>query len=106
MRERQGRLGEHYAHLAAEFVNAESNRSSLITVTRATVSDDLRRATVFITVLPEERERVALEFLNRSTDDFRSFVTEKTKSRRLPHFTFAIDLGDKHRRRLDSLGPL
>ena len=106
MRNRQESLGEHYAHLAAEFVNTESNRTSLITITRATVSDDLARVTILATVLPEEREHGVVDFLNRNIDDFCSFITRKTKSRRLPRFTFAIDLGEKNRRRLDSIGPL
>jgi ribosome-binding factor A len=103
MRDRQDRLQEQYAHLAAEYVKAESNRTSLITVTRALVSDDLARATVFVTVLPEEREHGAVDFLNRSRDEFRAFIARKTKSRRLPNFTFAIDLGEKHRRHLDTI---
>ncbi len=103
MRERQDRLGEFYAHLAAEYVNAESNRTSLITVTRATMNSDLSRVAVFVTILPEERERGAIDFLNRSTDDLRAFITKKTKFRRLPHFTFVLDTGEKNRRRLDEI---
>lgn len=103
MHGRQDRLAEHYAHLAAEYVNAESNRTSLITVTRATLTSDLSRGTIFITVLPEEGERGAVGFLNRNRDEFRAFITEKTKSRKIPYFVFAPDVGEKHRRRLDSI---
>lgn len=101
--QRQSKIAEQIAHLAAEFLGKESNRQSLITVTRADVSVDLANATIYITVLPDDQEDVALDFAKRKRTDFRSFVKKKTQLRRLPFFDFAIDKGEKHRQHLDTL---
>ena len=52
---------EKFAHLiqkiGAQFLGKVNNQTSLITVTSVTTSPDLRRATIFITVLPESKEK-------------------------------------------------
>ncbi len=88
---------------AAEFLAREANRDALITVTRAEMSEDGKRAVVYITVLPEEREIQALAFANRNRGELSLFLSKRTKGMRVPHFEFLIDLGDKNRRRLDEL---
>lgn len=94
---------EGFAHLAAEFINTESNRTSLITVTRATLSDDERRADIFFTVLPTEQEATAEVFLKRKRTEFRDFVKKHTKARIVPTFDFQIDSGERNRQELDAL---
>ena len=63
---RQIQIAEALAHHAAMFFTRESNGTSLITVTRADVSPDLKNATVYISVLPESAEQKALEFAKRN----------------------------------------
>ncbi len=81
----------------------EANRDSLITVTRSEMSEDGKRAVVYITVFPETREHVALAFANRNRGELGAFLSKRTKGMRVPHFEFKIDMGDKNRRRLDEL---
>ena len=102
--QRQQKVAEQIAHLAADFLGKESNRQSLITVTRADVAPDLSRATVFFTVLPISYEQAALDFTKRKRTAFRTFVKKHTALRRLPFFDFEIDYGEKHRQRLDAIG--
>lgn len=94
---------EVLAHAAAEFINLESNRESLITVTRAALSSDEKRATIFISVLPESGETAALSFLKRNRTEFREFAQKKTRVRVLPFFDFEIDYGEKNRQDIDTL---
>jgi len=58
----QERQAEALRTAAAEFLSREANRNNLITVTRAEMSGDGKRATIFITVFPEsgETENVAI----------------------------------------------
>ena len=56
---------------AAEFLVREASPQSLITVTRALVSSDGKRADIFITVFPESQEETAVAFANRHRHDFR-----------------------------------
>lgn len=92
-----------FAHLAAEFINKESNRQSLITVTGAIVSSDGKRCDVLLTVLPEDKEHDAVDFLSRKRSEFRDFVKMRVRGRTIPMFDFLIDTGEKNRQVLDQL---
>jgi ribosome-binding factor A len=88
---------------AAEFIAREAGPQSLITVTRAELSEDRRRGTIFITVLPETAELQAVEFANRNRAEFGHFFAKRIRGMHIPHVEFVIDEGDKVRRRLDEL---
>jgi ribosome-binding factor A len=103
MTERIEKLRGLYKDLAAIYLNQESNRSSLITVTDVQVSKERKRAIVFATVYPEEQEQAVLDFLKRKRSDFKKYVASHAKMRRVPFFDFAIDKGEKHRQNLDQL---
>ena len=100
---RQTQIGEAIAHLAGEFFARESNSQSLITVTRADVSPDIKNVTVYFSVLPEKLENVALNFAKRVRTDFREYLKEHSVLRYLPTVDFALDLGEKNRQRIDEL---
>ncbi|MAJ97302.1 MAG: hypothetical protein CMI56_01640 [Parcubacteria group bacterium] len=101
--QRQQKVSEQLAHLAADYLGRESNRQSLITVTRAAISPDLSKATIYFTVLPDSYQETALDFAKRKRTEFRSYVKKHTQLRRLPFFDFEIDHGEKHRQHLDTL---
>lgn len=89
--------------LAAQFLSRESNRTSLVTVTDCTTSPDLKKATIFFTVLPTEKEHDALEFSKRKRSELREFLKKNMKSKMIPFIDFAIDNGEKNRQRIDEL---
>jgi len=97
------RLAEYIRETAAEYLSRESNRDSLITVTRVELSDKNDHARVLITVLPTEKEEGALEFVSRRKNDFRLYFMKKIDINRTPRFSFAIDMGEKNRQRLDEI---
>ncbi len=93
-----------FARLAAEFINTESNRQSLITVTRSKLSDDERRTDIFFTVLPEDKEEEVRIFLMRNRAPFRDYVKKHSENLRiLPTFDFKLDVGEKNRLDLEAL---
>ena len=94
---------ERLREVAAEFMAREANRNSLITVTRAEMGTNGRSATIFITVYPETAEAQAVEFANRNRGEFGKFFETRVRGMRVPRVEFAIDMGDKNRRRLDEL---
>jgi len=104
MARRPEQVAEVLRQLAAEFIERESNRTSLITVTRAEVGDKQNRATVFITVLPDSEEDAALDFVKRKRGVFRDYLNEKLHIHPLPFVDFVIDFGEKNRQRIDELG--
>ena len=100
---RQTQVAELIAHLAGEFLERESNRQSLITVTRADMSPDLKNVTIFFSVLPEKFEKSALMFAKRVRTDFREYLKKKSQMKFLPTVDFELDLGEKHRQKIDEL---
>jgi len=103
--DRHDRVDSLIAHLAASFIQAEANTNPLITVTRVTTSQDYKKATVYITTLPEgpEHERNALIFLKRIGGDLRGFVKKKSNLKVIPHIDFALDVGERHRQHIEEI---
>ncbi len=89
--------------VVAEYLNYHSNGSSMITVTNCLVSDDFKRATIYITVLPDDKEAEALNFAKRQRSEIREFLRKKTKIGLLPFIDIELDLGEKHRQKIDEL---
>ena len=88
---------------AAEYFLTESNNDSLITVTKVDIYEKGKRATVFFTALPENKEEDALEFAKRRRNDFRGFVMSKKSFGYVPRMDFEIDYGEHNRQRIDEL---
>ncbi len=103
MNQRNEKIANNIKELAAEFLGRENNRTSLITVTGATVSPDIKRATVFITVLPSSKEKAALEFTKRKRADLRDYLKKNMPIKIIPFIDIAIDLGEKNRQKIDEL---
>ena len=91
------------SRFAAEYFGIESNRDSLITITRVDMLDRGRRALVYFTALPTEKEATALEFAMRRRNDFRQFIMTKKSFGFAPKIDFCIDLGEHNRQRIDEL---
>ena len=100
---RTDKVGNQIKELAAQFLGRENNRTSLITVTSASVSPDLKRATVFFTVLPDSKENAALGFVKRKRGELREFLKKNMPIKTIPFVDFAIDLGEKNRQKIDEL---
>ena len=100
---RQEKVANVLKELTAEFLGRENNKTSLITVTSANVSPDLKRATIFITVLPDSKEEAALEFAKRKRGDLREHVKKNLEIKTIPFIDIQIDRGEKHRQKIDEL---
>ncbi len=103
MSERQAKVAHLLQENVAKFVQQEANADPLITITRIDISPDLKRAIVFFTTLPDGKENEALIFLKRSGGDMRQYLKSHTKIKRIPHFDFMIDAGERHRQHIDDV---
>jgi len=101
--EREDRLEDEIAQRAAAFINLESNRKSLITVTRAVAAKDKHKVIVLISVLPKEQEDNVLFFLKRKRSLFRTYLRKESRLKMIPTLDFELDYGEKNRERLDEL---
>lgn len=100
---RQDKVTNLLRELAGTFIQGESNKTSLITVTDCSVSRDMKRATIFLTVFPETKEKAALDFLKRRRSEFRDHLKRNMSSHTIPFIDFEIDRGEKNRQKIDSL---
>ncbi len=100
---RRLRVAENLMHLAAEFFRVESNHQSLITITKADLAPNFSESTIYFTVLPQSMEEHALNFAKRKRKEFKQYIKKHTSMRRIPFFDFAIDVGEKHRQRIDEI---
>ncbi len=98
---RQTMVAQEIAHHAGLFVARESNGVSLITVTRADVAPDLKKTTIYVSVLPKEQEQTAIAFLKRVRTDFHDYLKNKTVLRNVPTVDFVLDFGEENRQRID-----
>jgi ribosome-binding factor A len=103
MSRRQEQVSQLLQQLTGRYIQETADPSSLITVTAVDVSPDMAQATVYISVLPEDRENPALDFLRRHARDMKEYVKDNCALRRVPHFAFAIDEGERNRQRIDEL---
>ena len=97
------RFEEIIRDLASRFLSLQSNRTSLITVTKIEANDKGSSVTIYFTVFPENQENAALDFARRQRSEFREYIKENARLMRIPHVDFAIDFGEKSRQKIDAL---
>jgi len=103
MTTRQEKVASLIKEKVAEFLMRENNQTSLITVISANTSPDLKKATVFITVLPEDKEKTALQFAKRKRREIRDFLKKHLLTKTVPFIDIEIDRGEKNRQKIDEL---
>lgn len=103
MLQRNEKVANFLKELSARFLEHESNGTSLITVTSCNVSPDLKRATIFITVLPDEKEHDALDFAKRKRGELRDYIKKNMQTKVVPFVDIEIDRGEKNRQKIDKL---
>jgi ribosome-binding factor A len=101
--QRNEKVANRIKELSAEFLAREGNRTSLINVIHASCSPDMKRATIYITVLPVDKEKTALEFAKRRRPELRQFLKKNMPIKIIPFIDIAIDLGEKNRQKIDEL---
>jgi ribosome-binding factor A len=99
---KQERFEEILRDNAARFFSLESNRTSMITVTKVLAKDNGRLVTIYITVFPEDQENAAIDFAKRKRTDFREYIKDHARLMRIPFFDFEIDRGEKARQKIDA----
>ncbi len=97
------RRAERIKQATAEVVSRIAGPASLITVTGIRISPNLKTVVILITVLPEDKEKGALDFLKRKTSEIVAEINKKVKVGGQLRMTFEIDRGEKNRQRVEDL---
>ncbi len=103
MAKRQEKFASLLRELVGSFINAELNMDGVNTITLVEVSDDLKRAKIFINVYPEDKEEKNLASIKDKTRNINNYIKSKLRTKFLPSLSFEIDKGIKIERRIDEL---
>jgi ribosome-binding factor A len=74
-----------------------------ITVTAAKVSDDLRHATIYISVLDEKESKRTLRKINSSAPFIRSELGKRLKMKHIPSLRIVNDEAIEYGRKIDDI---
>ncbi|MGB0925344.1 MAG: ribosome-binding factor A [Minisyncoccia bacterium] len=96
-------INKEMKKLFADFIERESNKESLVTVTRCEIAADRKNIDVFFSTYPVDQEKKVLAFLNRQKWNARDYMKKRIQTRVIPFVTFKIDEGEKNRQRIDEL---
>ncbi len=100
---RNEKIINNIKELSAIYIEREAGPSSMITVTRALISPDGKRATIMVSVLPKEKEKAAYGFIKRNLGELRKYVSKNLKINPIPFLDVQIDEGEKNRQKIDEL---
>ena len=100
---RDERLKSVILAVANEYVQRESNGTSLITLTDVRLADKGGRALLLFTVIPQNKEKAALDFFKRKRGELREYITGKVRMRKVPFLDVAIDGGEHNRQKIDEI---
>ncbi|OHA17526.1 MAG: hypothetical protein A3H57_02305 [Candidatus Taylorbacteria bacterium RIFCSPLOWO2_02_FULL_43_11] len=88
---------------ASEFFKRESDRTSMITVTRTEIKDRSKKALIYITVFPEDKEETALSFTKRKRTELHNYLINETGLVMVPFVDIEIDIGEKNRQKIEAI---
>lgn len=88
---RREHLMEYMKNYSGDFFARNSSGGSLITVTNVWISEDLKNADIFISVMPESKSEAAINFAKRQRTDLQKYIFSKIKLSRLPFLDIILD---------------
>ncbi len=102
---RSQRLSELLKEEVADIVlhKIKDPRLGLITLTAVEITDDLRHAKVFFTVLKEEDKTLTLQILNEAKGFVRGEIAKRLRIKIIPTFEFVYDESIDRGFRIDKL---
>jgi ribosome-binding factor A len=103
MKQKDEKIKEVIRQLSAEFFSRMSNRTSLITITDVELKSRNSKATILFTVIPDNQEEAALDFMRRQLRELREYVGDHVKIMHVPFLDVAIDKGEKNRQQIDEI---
>ena len=101
--DRNHKIAEQVKEIAAQFIERESNKSALLTITRVEIYDRGRSGMIYLSVLPESGEDSAINFLKRKRPDIRTILKKQLNMRTIPFLDVQIDKGQKALHTIEAL---
>ncbi|MBI2109477.1 MAG: ribosome-binding factor A [Parcubacteria group bacterium] len=99
---RQEKLNALFKKLIAQFLSI-SVTDTLITVTECIVAKDVKNATAFIAIYPEDKTDSTMSLILEKQKELHDFLGQHTKMKYVPHLTFTVDTGEQKREKINKL---
>lgn len=78
-------------------------RLGFVTVTGAKITEDLKIATIYLSILKEEEKEATLEIINSAKGFIRAELAKRLKMKFIPALTFRIDESLEYGNRIEKL---
>ena len=101
MSDRKEKVHNLVRELAAKFLQTKTGGGYLISLTDSSITPDLKRIKIFMTVLPDQEEKMAMKFVASQASDLHEYLKKNMHMKFIPFITFAIDKGEKSRQRFE-----
>lgn len=101
--QKHNRIEEAIREAAGLYVAREGGTTSMITITRVQLDEKGRKAIIFYTCIPEDKEKAAFGFLKRSLGGIREFCQSRIKTHTIPFLDVMVDDGEKNFRHINEL---
>ncbi|MEW6214690.1 MAG: 30S ribosome-binding factor RbfA [Nitrospirota bacterium] len=102
---RSQRVGDLLREEIADIVihRLKDPRIGFITVTGVDVTDDIKIARVYVSILKDEEKKTTLEILNSAKSFIRSELSKRLRMRFIPIIEFRLDVSIEYGNRIDRL---
>jgi ribosome-binding factor A len=96
MKERIKRINGLIKEVLSQIVFKQTDfEGVLVTLTRVETEKDLKKAKVFVSIIPEKMEKEVFEILKKKKNYFRHLLGKKVFLKKIPEIEFLIDKGEK-----------
>ena len=102
---RSQRVGDLLREEIADIImkKVKDPRLGFVTVTGVDITDDLKIAKVFVSILKEEERETTLTILNAARSFMRSEVAKRVRMKSIPSLEFRIDESIQYGNKIDRL---
>ncbi|TAL27858.1 MAG: 30S ribosome-binding factor RbfA [Nitrospirae bacterium] len=101
---RSQRVGDLIREEMAEIImKLKDPRIGFITVTGVKITEDLKLATVYISVLKQEEKETTLEILNAAKGFIRAELAKRVRMKFIPALTFRVDESIEYGNKIEKL---
>ncbi len=103
MAHRHEKISTLVKEIASSYIGANSGNTSLITITRAEISDDGKNGIIYFTCLPQDKELAAFGFLKRHRGEIRKELKKRLQTHTIPFLDVSIDHGEHMKQKIDQI---
>src|SRR5574343_436992 len=100
---KHNRIEEAIREAASLYVARDGGTTSMITITRVELNERGKKATIFYTCMPEDKEGAAYGFLKRNLGEIREFCQSRIRTHSIPFLDVMVDDGEKNFRHINDI---